>query len=329
MAQVDKELKCAVILVNLGTPEQPTARAVRKFLARFLADKRVVNLPKLLWLPLLYGVILPLRSRRVAKLYQQIWLKNGSPLQVISEQIQQKVAAKLNAEYEVYLAMSYSEPYIEQVVHDVVASGHQKVLLLPMYPQYSVSTTASVNDAYHRALANSYNLPELRTVKDYYAEPAYIQALANSILQHWEVSERAEVLLFSFHGIPERYARNGDPYPKQCEDTAAKVAAALGLKQHQWRLCYQSRFGKDPWIQPYTDQLLRQLAAQGVTSVDVISPAFAADCLETIEEVSCELRDEFLDAGGKQYQYIPALNDSPEHVAMFCELIKKHTQGWP
>ncbi|GAB1620773.1 ferrochelatase [Agarivorans albus] len=328
MSQHDNELKCAVVLVNLGTPDEATPNAVAKFLGRFLSDKRVVNLPKLLWLPLLYCVILPLRSRRVAKLYQQIWLKNGSPLKVISEQIRNKLSAKLSDKYEVHLAMTYSSPDIKEVVNQVLDAGHQKVLLLPMYPQYSVSTTAPVFDAYAKALKNTYNLPELRMVKDYYAEPAYIQALANSIKQHWELTARGEVLLFSFHGIPERYARNGDPYPQQCEDTAAKVAAVLGLKQNQWRLCYQSRFGKDPWVKPYTDQLLHQLAEQGVKSVDVISPAFSADCLETIEEVSCELRDEFLEAGGEQYHYISALNDNPEQVELYCQLIEKHTQGW-
>ncbi|MDO6684967.1 MULTISPECIES: ferrochelatase [unclassified Agarivorans] len=328
MPQNDSELKCAVIMVNLGTPDEATPNAVAKFLGRFLSDKRVVNLPRILWLPLLYCVILPLRSRRVAKLYQQIWLKNGSPLKVISEQIHQKVSAKLRGKVEVYLAMTYSSPDIQEAVNEVLKAGHQKVLLLPMYPQYSVSTTAPVFDAYAKSLKNTYNLPELRMVKEYYAEPAYIEALANSIKQHWELTARGEVLLFSFHGIPERYARNGDPYPQQCEDTAAKVAGLLGLKQNQWRLCYQSRFGKDPWVKPYTDQLLHQLAEQGVKSVDVISPAFSADCLETIEEVSCELRDEFLEAGGEQYHYISALNDNPEQVELYCQLIEKHTQGW-
>ncbi|MGY5453340.1 ferrochelatase [Agarivorans sp. MS3-6] len=328
MPQNDNDLKCAVVLVNLGTPDQATPKAVAKFLGRFLSDKRVVNLPRVLWLPLLYCLILPLRSRRVAKLYQQIWLKNGSPLKVISEQIRHKVANKLSGKYEVYLAMTYSSPDIKEVIDQLLAAGHQKVLLLPLYPQYSVSTTAPVFDAYHRALKNTYNLPELRTIKEYYAEPAYIDALANSIKQHWDLTARGEVLLFSFHGIPERYARNGDPYPQQCEDTAAKVAAVLGLKQNQWRLCYQSRFGKDPWIQPYTDQLLRQLAEQGVKAVDIISPAFSADCLETIEEVSCELRDEFINAGGEQYHYISALNDSADQIELMCQLIEKHTKGW-
>ncbi|WP_427983401.1 ferrochelatase [Agarivorans sp.] len=328
MSKVDNELKCAVVLVNLGTPEQATPSAVASFLGRFLSDKRVVNLPRILWLPLLYGLILPLRSRRVAKLYQQIWLKGGSPLKMFSEQIRIKLAKKLAGKYEVYLAMTYSEPDIPKVVQQVLAAGHQRVLLLPMYPQYSVSTTAPVFDSYTKSLKNTYNIPELRLVKEYYDEPAYIAALAHSIKQHWELTARGEVLLFSFHGIPERYARNGDPYPQQCEDTAAKVAALLGLKQSQWRLCYQSRFGKDPWVKPYTDQLLTQLAEQGVKSVDVISPAFSVDCLETIEEVSCELRDVFIEAGGEQYHYISALNDSPEQVDLYCQIIEKHTQGW-
>ncbi|WP_026972539.1 ferrochelatase [Aliagarivorans marinus] len=318
----------AVILCNLGTPESATPKGVAKFLRRFLSDKRVVDLPRALWLPLLNGVILPLRSRRVAKLYQQIWLDQGSPLAVISENLRAKLAKELDGRAEVLLAMNYSDPDIAQVLEQVVQQGFDKVLVLPMYPQYSVTTTAPVFDAYHRASQKLYRLPEVRMVSHYYQSPRYIQALANSIRQQWQTEKPGEVLLFSFHGIPERYSKLGDPYAKHCEATAEAVALELGLSQKQWRLCFQSRFGKEPWLQPYTDELLAGLVEKGVKSVDIISPAFATDCLETIEELGSELREEFMEAGGEHYNYIPALNDGADQLALYREIIEHHTQGW-
>ncbi|RKF20435.1 ferrochelatase [Alginatibacterium sediminis] len=322
------ELKVAVVMVNLGTPEKATPSAVRQFLRRFLSDQRVVSIPKIVWQPLLNLVILPLRAKRVAKLYGQIWMDKGSPLKVISEQLRDKVASKVTPQCEVYLAMNYSQPDLEHVLDRVLKEGHQRVLLLPMYPQFSSTTTAAVYDGYQKALAKQFYLPELRTINDYYHEPLYITALCNSIEQHWQLHGRSEKLVFSFHGIPERVAHKGDPYPQHCEATAHQVAKQLGLGIDQWCMSYQSRFGKEKWLQPYCDALLTELAEKGIESVDVISPAFATECLETIEEVADELREVFLEAGGKQYSYIPALNDNQDHVELYAHLIRKHSQDW-
>lgn len=318
----------AVVLVNLGTPSEPTSKGVRIFLRRFLSDRRVVDLPRFLWLPILHCIILPLRSRKVARLYQGIWQEGGSPLLTLSQALTRKVAARLAGKYEVRLAMTYSQPELSNIVESLISHGCQRLILLPLYPQYSVSTTAPVFDAYCQAVAKLYRLPELRFISHYYNNPGYIQALIHSVREHWQCHGQNEVLVFSFHGIPERYARNGDPYPQQCLETAQKVASGLGLRESQWRISYQSRFGKEPWLTPYTDELLTDLAKEGVNSINVISPAFATDCLETLEEIQVELRECFIKAGGSDFSYIPALNDSDEHAKLLSEVILQHSQEW-
>lgn len=313
-----------IILVNLGTPSAATAEGVRDFLRPFLSDRRVVDLPRWLWWPLLHGVILPLRSRRVARAYAQIWRDGGSPLLVTSRQQQQALQAALQAQGRdepVALAMSYGEPSLAQAWQQLRSQGVTDVLLLPLYPQYSSTTTASVFDGWARLMAAQPRVPALRLLSDYHDHPAYIDALAQSIRQHWQQHPQPDHLLFSFHGIPQRYAERGDPYALQCRQTAQRVADQLGLASEQWSLAFQSRFGREPWLQPYTDETLAQLARSGVKRLDILCPGFAADCLETLEEIAEEGQQIFLAAGGEEYRYIPALNDSAAHIQLLLALV--------
>ena len=314
-----------IILVNLGTPHAPTARGVREFLLPFLSDRRVVDVSRWLWWPLLHGLILPLRSRRVAKAYAQIWQPGGSPLLVASRQQQQALQAGLQAEGRdeaVELAMSYGEPSLTHAWQRLSQQGVTEVLLLPLYPQYSSTTTASVFDGWSQVMAREHRLPDLHFVSDYHDHPNYIAALSQSIRQHWQQSGQGH-LLFSFHGIPQRYAERGDPYALQCQATAQRVADQLGLSAGEWSLAFQSRFGREPWLQPYTDETLQQLARSGVNRLDVICPGFAADCLETLEEIAEEGKQTFLAAGGEQYHYIAALNADPAHIQLLSALVKE------
>ncbi|MFC3913826.1 ferrochelatase [Pseudaeromonas sharmana] len=315
--------KQGVILVNLGTPSAATPAAVRSFLRDFLSDRRVVDLPRILWLPLLYGVILPLRSRRVARNYQSIWQAGGSPLLTYSDALARDVEAGLlaqNIDCPVRLAMTYGEPSLEQAWQQLASAGVTEVLLLPLYPQYSSTTTAPVFDAWARLMSKQAVLPAMQLLADYHDAPEYIAALAGQVRRHWQQQGQSHLLL-SFHGIPQRYARLGDPYPQQCARTAQLVAQALQLSSEQWSLSFQSRFGREPWLQPYTDELLTQLPARGVMDVDVVCPGFATDCLETLEEIAIGGKELFLHAGGRQFHYIPALNAGPEHGQMLIQFI--------
>ncbi len=309
-----------VLLVNLGTPDEPTAPAVRRYLRAFLSDRRVVELPRWLWRPLLELVILPLRSRRVAQNYASIWMASGSPLRHYSQALAEGLARQLGDGYQVELAMTYGNPSLAAALARL--GDVDELIVLPLYPQYSCTTTAPVFDALARLLAKRRKLPTLRFIRNYHQQPAYVAALADSIRRFRAEHGSADKLLFSFHGIPQRYADAGDPYPLHCQQTAQAVADALGLVPEQWLLTYQSRFGRDPWLQPYTDATLQQLAGCGVASLQVICPAFAVDCLETLEEIAEENRELFLQAGGKNYDYIPCLNDHPEHAALLAQLIR-------
>lgn len=328
---VNNQPKFGVLLVNLGTPDAPTTSAVRRYLAQFLADKRVVDAPRWLWWLILNGIILRFRPRKAARAYQSIWTAQGSPLLVIAKQQQQALQAALAEQLKqsipVALGMTYGNPSLASALSDLQQQGVQRVLVLPLYPQYSSSTTASVFDAVAQALANTKHLPELRFIKQYFDQPAYIKALADSVRTARQQSA-GDKLLLSFHGIPQRYENNGDPYPSQCRQTAEQVAAELGLTKDQWLCTFQSRFGREEWVKPYTDKVLQEWAEQGVEQVDVISPAFAADCLETLEELAIENRQLFLDAGGKSYQYIPCLNAEPAHINLLSQLVVQHSQGW-
>lgn len=323
---------CAAVLVNLGTPTAPNASALRRYLREFLSDPRVIELQRALWLPILYGVILPLRAGRSAAAYRRIWMAEGSPLRVLSERLARAVAAHLNAStpgITVRLAMRYGEPSVSTVLRELRESGLQRVIVLPLYPQYSASTAASVFDAVVDELRTWRQVPDLRFIADYHAEPGWIEAVATSIRAHWATHPRGEKLLFSFHGIPQRYVRNGDPYEDQCRASAAAIAAHLGLREDAWQVCFQSRVGREPWLRPYTDETVKALGAAGVDSIDVACPGFAVDCLETLEEIAMQNAEFFEAAGGKHLRYIPALNDGPVHAAALAGLLRRHGAGWP
>ncbi len=322
----------AVILVNLGTPTAPTTGAVRRFLKSFLSDKRVVEIPRLLWLPILYGIILPFRSKKVAKLYRAIWRDQGSPLKVIlTDQVialEQWLCSENNGSpVRVTGAMVYGSPSIEDRVVEMQREGIDKFLVLPLYPQYSGTTTGSVFDQYAALIRKSRNVPDIKICKDYYKREDYIQALANSVREYWANHGRSQRLLLSYHGIPQRCVDLGDPYYNQCMETSHLLAQALELKSEEWGVSFQSRLGKAQWLQPYTDQVLENWGASGVKSVDVLCPAFSADCLETIEEIDQENRDLFLRAGGERFQYIPCLNVREDHIQMMANIACEYFQS--
>lgn len=318
--------KDAVVLVNLGSPEAPTPRAVRRFLKQFLSDQRVVEIPRLLWWPILYGVILPLRPKRVARAYQEIWTPEGSPLKVIMASLAEKLAASLREAQgdgapSVAVAYSYGEPSIRSQVAHLRAQGVERLLLLPVFPQYSATSTGPVYDQVADLYRANRDIPDIRIQKSYCHRQDYIAGLVRSVQAHWQEKGRTDVLLFSFHGIPQRNVDLGDPYAAQCLQTATDVAAALQLTETQWRISFQSRLGKAQWLQPYTDVLLAELPTQGVASVSVICPAFAVDCLETLEEIEQENRQVFLGAGGIEYHYIPCLNDGADQIFLLSNMV--------
>jgi len=317
----------AVLLVNLGTPDAPTSAAVRRYLAQFLHDRRVVDLSRWLWCPLLHGAILPLRSPRVAAQYASIWLDGrGSPLRVHSEDLAQALAARL-PQRTVALAMRYGEPSIATALRPLRAAGLRRLLVLPLYPQYSHTTTASVVDAIDTELASWPRPPERHVITSYHEDDGWLDAVAASIAAA-QAPAPGERLLLSFHGIPERYAARGDPYPQQCQASAQAIAARLQLPPERWRLAYQSRFGREPWLGPATLDVLRQWARQGVRRVDVACPGFAVDCLETLQEIARQYAQAFVDAGGECLRYLPALNASSVHVEALAGLIARHDAGW-
>jgi ferrochelatase len=329
---MNNEPPLGVLLTNLGTPDAPTPRAVRRYLAEFLGDPRVVEAPRWLWLPILYGIVLAVRPRRSAAAYAKIWWDEGSPLLVIGRRqaaaLQKALDARPGAPAKVALAMRYGSPSLEAGLEALHAAGCENLLLLPLYPQYSAATTATTFDRVAEILRGWRRQPALRAVTHYHDDPGYIAALADSVRRHWREHGRGRRLLISFHGIPQRYADHGDPYPKQCAATAKRLARALDLAPDDWRLCYQSRFGREPWLQPYTDKTLQAWGREGVKSVDVICPGFSADCLETLEEIAIGNRERFEASGGERLNYIPALNDDPAHIDMLAGLVEREFAGW-
>lgn len=321
-----------VLLVNLGTPDAPDPVSVRRYLKEFLWDPRIVEIPRSIWWFVLNGVILNARPRRSAKAYQKIWTHDGSPLLTISlrqrDALTSALARNFGSEILVALGMRYGNPSIRMALGKLRDLNVHRILVLPLYPQYSATTTASIFDAVTNELRSWRWLPELRFINHYHDEPAYISALADSIRRHRAQAGNTDKLLMSFHGIPEEYFHKGDPYFCECQKTGRLLAEALGLTEDQWQLSFQSRLGPKQWLQPYTDQTLKALANNGVKSVQVICPGFSADCLETLEEIAMENRDIFLTAGGERYEYIPCLNDDAEHIAMLGKLVARHTQGW-
>lgn len=326
-ARASPAARTGLLLVNLGTPDAPTPAAVRRYLGQFLHDYRVVDLSRWLWCPILHGVILPLRARKVATAYASIWGPDGSPLRAQSEKLALALQAQL-PEFDVRLAMRYGAPSVASVLREWQASGLERLLVLPLYPQYSATTTAAVHDALFAELATWRQLPELRLINDYHQNSDWLDSLEASVESHWDLHGRGDRLLISFHGIPQRFADAGDPYRQQCEAGARLLAARLRLADGDWSLVFQSRFGREPWLQPYIDQTLTQLAAQGVKTIDVICPGFAVDCLETLEEIAVRDAELFRQAGGGQLRYVQALNAAPGHVSALATLARRHAQGW-
>lgn len=314
-------MKSGVLLINLGTPQAPCSRSVGDYLAEFLSDKRVVELPAWLWQPVLKCVILPLRARRSATLYQSIWMDEGSPLAVYTQRLADKLQINLGEKYKVVLAMRYGQPSIETGIHTLLAASVRSITILPLYPQYSAATTASGFDKVSQLFQQSRNIPHLRFIASYFDNPLYIAALVSKIKEH-QTKYSKSYLLFSFHGLPQRCVECGDPYQQQCLTTARLIAERLQLAADDYQIVFQSRFGAAKWLQPYCDAVLQQLPARGIKDVTVICPGFVVDCLETLEEISKRYRELFLKAGGEHFNYIPALNDSVEQVQLLSNLVQ-------
>lgn len=325
--------KIGIIVSNLGTPEAPTPAALRTYLAEFLSDPRVVEFPRLLWKCILHGIILRIRPRRSAAAYKTVWTEAGSPLMIHTQNQAAALQASLKDIYGdqviVDFAMRYGSPSMSERIEAFQKQGVTRLLVLPLYPQYSGATNGSTFDALAQDFIQRRWLPDLRFISHYHDYPAYITAIADSIKRYREQHGSAEKLLFSYHGVPMRYLKNGDPYHCECYKTSRLVAEKLGLKKEEYMTTFQSRFGREEWLKPYTDETLKSLAKNGTQSVQMICPGFSADCLETIEEIGEENREYFMEAGGKDYRYIPALNDSPEHIAVLTQLIQENLQGWP
>ncbi|MHC8440826.1 MAG: ferrochelatase [Candidatus Eutrophobiaceae bacterium] len=322
-----------ILLSNLGTPDAADTRSVRRYLAEFLSDPRVIEVPRPIWWLILHGIILRIRPARSAKAYRKVWTEEGSPLLAISRRQAAALQAQLDGEGEpgclrVELGMRYGRPSIASALEKLRQANAQRILVLPLYPQYSAATTATAFDAVADTLRTWRALPELRMVSHYHDHHGYIHALAESVKTHQARHGKPERLIFSFHGLPEHYFLAGDPYHCECHKTARLVAEALQLEKDDWQVTFQSRFGPRRWLQPYTDMTLKALAVQGVGHLQVICPGFSVDCLETLEEIDMQNRAFFLEAGGKTFSYIPALNDSAAHIDALRQIVGAHTQGW-
>ncbi len=319
--------RIGVLLVNSGTPASLATRDVRRFLRGLLSDRRVVELPRALWLPVLYSLILPTRPYFSARKYARIWTAQGSPMTTLSNELRTELIGVL-APFSIELAMLYGEPTVASALSRLRNSGAQRILVVPLFPQYSGASTGAVYDHVNAELRHWRWLPELRFVAEYHDHPGYIEALRASVMQHWQTHGRTERLLVSFHGIPERYFQRGDPYFCKCQKTARLLAEELMLRDEQWSVSFHSRFGGGRWLSPYTADVIRELPASGVAELTVVCPGFAIDCLETLEEIAIENRERFLAAGGQRFLYVPALNARPEHARALADLITQHCQGW-
>ncbi len=319
-------IKPGVLLINLGTPDDPTAKAISRYLEQFLTDPRIVDLPRWKWLPLLKGIILPSRSRRIRHNYQSVWTEQGSPLLVYSNAQKTALQARLQTlgiDAQVEIGMTYGNPSVQQALENLLNARVERIVVLPLYPQYSSTTTAAAFDAFAQALKSSRKMLPFSFIHSYHLDENYIDALTKSIKVRLK---NDEFLLFSYHGIPLRYEQEGDYYREHCRQTTLAVADKLSLAETRWNMVFQSRFGREEWLQPYADSFLRNAAAQGIEKIAVISPGFACDCLETLEEIAVTNRDLFLANGGKSYRYIPALNDAPAHIHMMAQLIVRQIQ---
>ncbi len=321
-----------VLITNLGTPDAPTPAALRTYLAEFLSDPRVIEVPKFLWWFVLHGIILRTRPKNSAALYEKVWTDEGSPLLSVSkkqvEGIQKLLDEQFSGTIKVELAMRYGNPSIESGLDKLRAANARQIIILPLYPQYSAATTASTFDAVADQLKKWRWVPELRMVNHYHEDEGYIDAIANSIKQHWQDKGQAEKLVFSYHGMPQHYIDAGDPYFDECNQTSKSIVEKLGINDDEWITTFQSRFGPRKWLQPYTDVIVKKLAENGTKHVQIICPGFSTDCLETIEEIDIQNRAFFTEAGGEKFSYIPALNDNEEHIQALSNIVIQHCQGW-
>ncbi len=317
----------AVLLINLGTPDSPTPRAVRRYLKQFLSDPRVIEIPRVLWLPILHAFVLNTRPAQSARKYASIWHPDGSPLRVHTKRQAQLLGERLGPQVRVEFAMRYGEPSIPGTLARLKAEGCERVLLFPLYPQYAASTTASAIDHAAEFLHRTRNIPEIRLVKEFHDHPAYVGALAGLVREHWQ-SERPDRLLMSFHGLPRYTVSSGDPYSKQCHRTAQLLAERLGLAEGEWQATFQSRFGRTAWIEPYTASTLSDYGRRGLRRVDVVCPGFVADCLETLEEIGIEGRQTFLGSGGREFHLLPCLNERAEWIDALAVIARQHLEGW-
>lgn len=328
-----KQPKVGVLLVNLGTPDGTSYGPMRRYLAEFLSDRRVIEWPRLFWYPILYGIVLNTRPKRSGALYDRIWNreKNESPLRTFTRAQGEKLAVALKDHPNVIVdwAMRYGQPSIEEVTDRLLKQGCERIVMFPLYPQYSATTTATVNDKFFEVLMKKRFMPAVRTIPSYEVEPVYIEALAQSIEKHLATLDfKPEVILASYHGIPKSYSDKGDPYRAQCLETSRLLRARLGMDDKQFRSTFQSRFGPEEWLQPYTDETLVELAKQGIKAVAVLNPGFVVDCLETVDEIGHEAAEEFHEAGGENFSHIPCLNDSEEGMKVIETLVRRELQGW-
>ncbi|WP_304335124.1 ferrochelatase [Conchiformibius steedae] len=325
----EQQNKTGILLMNLGTPERPSPEALKPYLRRFLSDKRVVELPSFLWKPILFGAVIPLRVKNVAENYERVWLNEGSPLQVFTERQRDGLRQRLPQDLYIEYAMTYSEPLVSQALAKLKANGVGRVLVLPLYPQYAASSSAAAIDKVLKELLKQRNQMSVRTVTRFYDHEGYIKALAAQIRNYRAEHGAGDLLMFSFHGIPQAQHDKGDPYPHECRKTAQLVAAELGLSEQDYTVSFQSQFGKAKWIGPSTQDLFVSLPKkQKIKKLDVICPGFTSDCLETMEEIAIAGREEFFASGGEQFHYIPCLNDNPDWLDALADLARDNLQGW-
>jgi len=325
-------MRTGILIANLGTPDAPTPRAVRRFLAEMLSDRRIVELPRALWLPILHGIVLRVRPKRTAAAYQKIWTDEGSPQLAIARRLERalrsEVADRIPAFAGLELGMSYRLPRIAEALRRLRNPRADRILVLPLFPQYSGATTAAVFDQVTRELQTWRSIPEVRFVNEYHLAPGYLAALGSSIRESWRENGRGEHLLMSFHSLPKRSVALGDPYLEQCQATAQRLATALELGDQAWSISFQSRFGYQEWLRPYTADQLAELAKRGTRRLDVVCPGFSMDCLESLEEIAMQGREQFMKAGGERLNYIPALNDRADHISFLASLVEQHCRGW-
>lgn len=320
--------KTAVLLVNLGSPEAPTRPAVRCYLKDFLSDPRVVNLPRVLWWLILHFLVLPFRSGKSARIYQKVWTEEGAPLNFFTRQLTEKVAVRFNnAPVQIEMAMRYGKPRIAKKLELFKQQGVERLVVIPLYPQYSSTTTASVYDEVFRVLLSEKFIPEIHIINDYHQHPHYIKAIADRIAEAWQQREKGQLLILSFHGLPAKLSEWGDPYENQCHTTAKLIAEQLKIDNNAWKIVFQSRFGKAEWLKPYCVNTLRELPQQGIKHVDIVCPGFAVDCLETLEEIVITNKAVFFEAGGESFHYIPALNADNSHAELLENLITSNYEA--